>query len=183
MTPAQQAIMEWRIEKQKREGDTEAGIILTRMVYTNPELYGKILDSDLSYYFNELCKKAIAYDESKQKTNMETKETDEQFLAEIFTNLTDYHKSVPYTEGVKCCVDGCENVADYEVILYDYYPRFKETFCEQDYTCPFLCQQHVDINEQQAKGSKAPRETTTYPYTNQHNAQGHSKYRKLSTKK
>lgn len=41
-----------------------AEIILTKMVYTNTELYEQILDSDLAYYFNELCKKAIAYDKS-----------------------------------------------------------------------------------------------------------------------
>jgi hypothetical protein len=90
-----------------------------------------------------------------------------------------YPKSIKYSKDTKCCVEDCLNLADYEVVLYDYYPNMNKTFYEQDDTCPFLCQHHVDENEKKAEGSKAPRDVTSYPYTNKHNAQGHSKYNLL----
>ena len=62
MTPVQEAKMNIAIAKDKERGAVESEIILTKMVYTDQTLYEQILDSDLSFYFNELCKKAIAYD-------------------------------------------------------------------------------------------------------------------------
>jgi hypothetical protein len=55
--------MDIAVQSIKERGGTEADVILIKMVYTDQELYVKILDSELSPYFNELCKKAIAYDQ------------------------------------------------------------------------------------------------------------------------
>ena len=93
--------------------------------------------------------------------------------------MENYTKHIDYTVGAKCSVQGCENLAEYEVILYDYYDFVNDTFYEQDYTCPFLCQMHLDINEQKAEGERRPRGSVYYPYTNRHVAQGYSKYNPL----
>ena len=65
LTPAQEMLMIAHVEKLKEKGATEADIILAKMVHLNEPLYLQILDSNLAYYFNELCKKAIAYDDLK----------------------------------------------------------------------------------------------------------------------
>jgi hypothetical protein len=92
--------------------------------------------------------------------------------------MENYSKRYNYEPGTKCSVADCDNFSEYGVILYDYYASSEdpETFYEQDYTCPFLCQTHLDINEKNAKGERRPRGTVYYPYTNKHGAQGYSKY-------
>lgn len=69
MTPIQEVKMNMAIEKDKERGAVEAELMLTKMVFIDQELYEKILDSDFAYYFNELCKKAIAYDKLEQNIN------------------------------------------------------------------------------------------------------------------
>jgi len=76
-----------------------------------------------------------------------------------------------------CSVDGCEEAAAFEVLLYDEY-RSGEVFEERDFTCPFLCEDHQQENEAGAKGPRTPRRVTSYPFTNRHGAQGFSKYRR-----
>ena len=51
---------------------------------------------------------------------------------------------------VKCSVDGCGNTAEFEVILYDIYMG-SNIFFERDFTCPFLCFDHVIENEKTVK--------------------------------
>lgn len=93
--------------------------------------------------------------------------------------MSDYPKHINYTKETKCSVKECGNLADYEVVLYDYYDYAKETFYEQDYTCPFICQSHLEENETKAEGERRPRGVVYYPYTNQDRAQGYSKYNPL----
>ncbi|MBI2426895.1 MAG: hypothetical protein HYV34_03525 [Candidatus Kerfeldbacteria bacterium] len=62
------------------------------------------------------------------------------------------------------------------MILYDYYIQLGEVFFKQDFTCPWLCQQHVDENERRARGDRKPRGITHYPHTNREGAQGMSLY-------
>lgn len=81
-----------------------------------------------------------------------------------------------YKKGAKYSVAGCQNEAEYEVYLYDYYSLVNEEFYEQDYTCPFLCSGHMNENERQSKGIKQPRGNVYYPFTNAHSAQGYTKY-------
>ncbi|AVD54552.1 hypothetical protein BEH_24640 (plasmid) [Priestia filamentosa] len=86
-----------------------------------------------------------------------------------------------FSPDTKCSVENCERNADYEVYLYDYYaPPLNEEFIEQDYTCPFICEIHMNENEVKSLGEKKPRRIVTYPYTNQHMAQGYTKYLPVS---
>jgi hypothetical protein len=88
-----------------------------------------------------------------------------------------------------CGVDGCTRQADYEVILYDMYlnsvldveqlETVSTVFYERDYTCPFLCWQHMAENEEQATGVREPRGDMQYPYSNRHGAQGFTIYKPL----
>lgn len=89
-------------------------------------------------------------------------------------------KHLTYEVGQKCSVAGCNRSPDYEVYLYDYYPAHDEEFFEQDYSCPFLCEGHMDENEQKAKGERHPRGFVEYPYSNCHHAQGYTTYAPLS---
>jgi restriction endonuclease Mrr len=95
--------------------------------------------------------------------------------------MENYLRQYKYEIGTKCSVGNCQNNAEFEVILYDFYDFYDEpeTFYEQDYTCPFLCQKHLDINEKNADGERRPRGMVYYPYTNRHNAQGYSKYKPI----
>lgn len=79
-----------------------------------------------------------------------------------------------------CSVSNCTNVADYVVMLYDYYREYNETFYNQDYTCPFICSKHMEANERGAKGERRPRAYVYYPHTNKHGAQGYTKYEPLA---
>jgi len=88
--------------------------------------------------------------------------------------MKDYNRIYKYELGTTCSI--CNNPAEYEVVLYDYYESTREVFYEQDYSCPFLCQEHLDINEQKAIGERHPRGFVSYPYTNKNGAQGYSKY-------
>ncbi len=78
----------------------------------------------------------------------------------------------------QCSVDGCTRQAVAEVLLYDLYED-GTIFFEQDFTCPFICTQHMLENERQAKGVRRPRGFVEYPYTNRHSAQGFTLYRPL----
>jgi hypothetical protein len=51
---------------------------------------------------------------------------------------------------IRCGVEGCEDLAAYEVILYGIYFDSGELFFEPDITCPYLCQKHMIENERQA---------------------------------
>jgi len=91
-------------------------------------------------------------------------------------NMQDYRKHIEINKETTCSVDGCCERADYIVILYDYYYYENETFYEQDFTCPFICEKHRAENELKASGERRPRCNVYYPYTNRHNALGYTKY-------
>ncbi len=84
---------------------------------------------------------------------------------------------IPYEPKTKCSVQDCPKHADYEVYLYDYYPPpINEEFFEQDFTCPFLCESHMQENEDKADGIRQPRGSVIYPHSNRGEAQGYTKY-------
>ncbi|WP_020481173.1 hypothetical protein [Methylomonas sp. MK1] len=89
-------------------------------------------------------------------------------------------KHFSYESGRKCSAAGCTRLADYEVYLYDYYPFQNEEFFEQDYTCPFLCTEHMEQNEQEAIGERKPRGFVSYPFSKRSFAQGYTTYAPLS---
>ncbi len=78
-----------------------------------------------------------------------------------------------------CSVPECTNPAVYEVILYDIYLSVPDVFFERDYTCPFICNDHMVENETNMIGTREPRHGPKYPHTNRHNAQGFTIYRPL----
>jgi len=86
---------------------------------------------------------------------------------------------VPFEKNTKCCAPTCTRMAEFEVFLYDVYRHNNEEFYEQDYTCPFLCEEHMRQNEVLAVGNRVPRGYVRYPYSNQHGAQGYTKYSAL----
>jgi hypothetical protein len=94
--------------------------------------------------------------------------------------MTEPTKHISYEAGQQCSVTGCVRPADYEVYLYDYYPSQNEEFFEQDYTCPFLCDEHMEQNEREAEGERKPRGFVRYPFSNQNFAQGYTTYAPLS---
>jgi hypothetical protein len=90
---------------------------------------------------------------------------------------------------IRCGIEGCENLAAYEVILHDIYFDSGEVFFERDITCPYICQKHMIENERQAYSyeeaqcppRRQPRGTVYYPFTNKNHAQGFTIYRPIET--
>lgn len=90
------------------------------------------------------------------------------------------------TPETQCSVDGCSNRPDYIVLLYDHYDP-EPIFFEQDYTCPFLCEDHMQENERGVGNAGAgerryPRAFNRYPYSNRFSAQGYTKYSPMDRK-
>lgn len=80
-------------------------------------------------------------------------------------------------KNITCSINECFQLANYEVYLYDYYaPPINQEFMEPDFTCPYICEHHMNVNEKNAIGKKAPRSSVTYPYSNRNKAQGYTKY-------
>lgn len=80
----------------------------------------------------------------------------------------------------QCSVDECANKPDYVVLLYDH-GNNGSIFFEQDYTCPFLCESHMQENERGIGNGgvgerRYPRGVYKYPYSNHYMAQGYTKY-------
>lgn len=86
-----------------------------------------------------------------------------------------------------CHAPNCQEPADVEVILYDVYLELDDqggdVFFERDHTCPFLCNQHMVENEQQASGTREPGGDIKYPFTNQNGARGFTIYRPLKSRR
>jgi hypothetical protein len=79
-----------------------------------------------------------------------------------------------------CSVSGCRQKASVEVRLFDLYLGYdSEIFDRLDFTCPFLCTDHLAENETTAVGTREPRGFVQYRYSNREKAQGFSTYRKL----
>jgi hypothetical protein len=88
----------------------------------------------------------------------------------------------PPPEKPKCCAPDCTRDACFIVYLYDIYPYYDgnaDIFCQRDYTCPYLCDQHMAENEEKARGTREPRGFMQYPYTNRNRANGFTIYRWL----
>lgn len=79
-----------------------------------------------------------------------------------------------------CSVPGCEQQASVEVRLFDIYlGNDPEIFDRRDFTCSFLCAEHLAENEATAVGKREARGFVQYRYSNRDKAQGFSTYRKL----
>ena len=78
---------------------------------------------------------------------------------------------------MKCCIEGCDQTAEFEVILYDLYEG--NVSFEQDVTCPYLCSEHADENANKSVGIRETGGFIEYPYTNRHKTQGFTIYRPI----
>lgn len=94
--------------------------------------------------------------------------------------MTEPVRYANYRAGTSCAVPGCRNHAEYEVYLYDYYDSMNEEFFEQDFTCPFICESHMNENELRIDGERKPRASPRYPFTNLQWAQGYTKYKPIA---
>jgi hypothetical protein len=80
-------------------------------------------------------------------------------------------------ETHRCSVDGCPNIAAYEVSLYDFDEREGAVLFREDDTCPFICVEHAIDNERHASAERRLHAVITYPYTNRTRARGLCIYR------
>ena len=80
-------------------------------------------------------------------------------------------------ETHRCSVDGCPNLAAYEVILYDFDGTEGAVLFRQDDTCPFICVEHAIDNERHAAAERRLHSVIAYPYTNRARVRGLCVYR------
>lgn len=83
------------------------------------------------------------------------------------------------TESHRCCVDGCPNMAAYEVRRYTFDPAEGAVSMVLDETCPFICVEHAIDNERAAPGERMPWLAVGYPYTNRERLPGVAVYVQL----
>jgi hypothetical protein len=84
-----------------------------------------------------------------------------------------------WVETHRCAVDGCPNLAAYEVLIYDFELEEGAVVFEPDDTAPYLCVEHAVENERLAVGERLPGAVVAYPYTNRLSRPGLSVYRQL----
>jgi hypothetical protein len=80
-------------------------------------------------------------------------------------------------ETHRCTIDGCPNLAAYEVFLYDFDEAEGAVLFREDESCPFICVEHAIANERYAIGERRLHAVVGYPYTNRTRAPGISVYR------
>ncbi len=80
-------------------------------------------------------------------------------------------------ETHRCSVDGCPNLAAYEVFLYDFDTTEGAILFRQDDSCAFICVEHAIDNERQAGGERQLHTVVAYPYTNRAREPGLTIYR------
>jgi hypothetical protein len=82
------------------------------------------------------------------------------------------------SEGThRCGVDGCPNLAAYEVMHYSFSLAEGAVLLAQDETCPYICVEHAIDNERGARGERRPDGVVDYPHTNRLHRPGMSIYR------
>ena len=82
-------------------------------------------------------------------------------------------------ETHRCSVDGCPNLAAYEVVHYDFDPAEGAVAFFRDESCPFICIEHAIDNEREASDGRRAHAVVAYPYTNRSGIPGESIYRQL----
>jgi hypothetical protein len=82
------------------------------------------------------------------------------------------------SEGThRCAVEGCPNLAAYEVIHYSFGLHEGAVVFVQDEGCPYICVEHAIENERRAGGERALDAVVDYPHTNRLRRPGISIYR------
>lgn len=82
-------------------------------------------------------------------------------------------------ESHRCCVDGCPNLAAYEVHRYLFDPLEGAVVQLLDESCPFICIEHAMDNELRAAGDRKPWDVVDYPHTNREHLPGVALYVQL----
>jgi hypothetical protein len=68
------------------------------------------------------------------------------------------------SEGThRCGVDGCPNLAAYEVLHYSFDLEEGATVFAQDESCPYICVEHAIDNERHAQGERIRGGVVQYP--------------------
>jgi hypothetical protein len=81
------------------------------------------------------------------------------------------------SEGThRCAVEGCPNLAAYEVIHYSFDLAEGAVVFVQDGSCPYICVEHAIDNERQSRGERLAGAVVEYPYTNRSRGPGMSIY-------
>jgi hypothetical protein len=112
---------------------------------------------------------------------------DSKPIRDVFPENSRHETDADYTAQMSsisktrylCSVSDCKANADYEVVLYDFYPD-GTVFFGRDYSCPFICAAHAAMNEKGVQGERKPRGLVRYPFTNRNGGQGFCIYRPLS---
>jgi hypothetical protein len=81
-----------------------------------------------------------------------------------------------WLETHRCAVDGCPNLAAYEVVHYDFDLAEGAVVVEPDEDCPAICVEHALENERRASEDRRPGAVVAYPYTNRRRSTGLSLY-------
>ncbi|HUP31777.1 MAG TPA: hypothetical protein VM184_02000 [Gaiellaceae bacterium] len=84
-----------------------------------------------------------------------------------------------WVETHRCSVEGCPNLAAYEVVLYDFDLAEGAVVFEPDADCPTICVEHAIENERKAEGERRPGGAVRYPYSNRGGRPGFILYRQL----
>jgi hypothetical protein len=84
-----------------------------------------------------------------------------------------------WVETHRCSVDGCPNLAAYEVVRYDFDLSDGAIRSDPDESCPTICVEHAIENERRAVGDRRPGGLVEYPYTNRGQVTGVTVYRQL----
>lgn len=84
-----------------------------------------------------------------------------------------------WVETHRCSVEGCPNLAAYDVLLYDFDLNEGAVAFEPDPDCPTICVEHAIDNERQAEGERRPGAVVGYPHTNLSRRRGFTVYRQL----
>lgn len=82
-------------------------------------------------------------------------------------------------ESHRCCVDGCPNLAAFEVHRYGFDLAEGAVAFTVDETCPYICVEHAIDNERHASGDRLPWLAVEYPHTNRERAPGLAVYLQL----
>lgn len=84
-----------------------------------------------------------------------------------------------WVETHRCSVEGCPNLAAYEVVHYNFDLNEGAIVFEPDEGCPTICVEHAIENERRAVGDRGPGGLVEYPYTNRTGVPGLTVYRQL----
>jgi len=82
-------------------------------------------------------------------------------------------------ESHRCSVDGCPNLAAFEVQVYGFDPAEGAVSFVPDDSCPYICVEHAIDNERAVTDDRKPWLTVRYPHSNRDRRPGLAVYVQL----